>query len=97
MKRFIRELYYGNIDPQAKTFDRDSDYGKALGMLADHEQRLVELLTGEVKTLFSQYMDKWGEVLGMTAAESFTEGFRMGANFMLDAFLNGDGIFKDIQ
>ena len=96
MKSFIRELYYGNIDPQAKTFDRDSAYGKALETTVNKEAVLADLLPEKEKALFLDYVNAWDEVLGITAAETFVDGFRIGAAFMLDTFINTGSAFIDI-
>ncbi|MHB1314884.1 MAG: DUF6809 family protein [Christensenellales bacterium] len=97
MKSFIRALYFGNVDPQAKGFDRHSAYGKAMDAVAKNEGILTGVLTGNEKEVFLDYVSAWSEVLGITAAETFTDGFRLGASFTLDAFLNTDSDFKDIQ
>lgn len=37
MESFIRELYFGNIDPQARRFEADSQYGKS--MKKNHQRK----------------------------------------------------------
>lgn len=40
MKNFIEELYYGNINPQERYFDRKSKTGKSILAIADVEDSL---------------------------------------------------------
>ena len=42
MKNFIEELYYGNINPQERYFDRKSETGKSILAIADVEDSLNE-------------------------------------------------------
>ena len=43
MKNFIEELYYGNINPQERYFDRKSETGKSILAIADVEESLNEV------------------------------------------------------
>jgi len=88
MESFIRELYLGNIDPQARRFETDSRYGKALGVISENEELLSKLLKDEELRLFLDLMNAWDELTGITACETFTDGFRIGAAFVFDAFVN---------
>lgn len=97
MKNFITELYFGNIDPQAKAFDHDSSYGEILRVAEKNKELLCDMLTGKEKKLFLEYINTWDEVSGITTAESFVNGFRIGAAFTLDAFFHSDNHLKDIE
>lgn len=41
---FIEELYYGNLNPSEKRYDRDSQYAKALETFCKNEKILSEML-----------------------------------------------------
>ena len=97
MQNFIRELYHGNISPQEKCFDHHSDYGKALDIVAKNEELLIKFLDGKEKEQFLSYVDACSEVLSISNCETFVDGFRIGAAFVLDAFINTDNEFKDIR
>lgn len=43
---FIEELYYGNIDPNRKKFDKNTQFAEALKLFCENESRLNEVLTG---------------------------------------------------
>ena len=45
MKNVISELYYGNIDPQARGFKNGSFLKKQMAVLSESEAMLTEKLT----------------------------------------------------
>ena len=49
MKNILTELYYGNIDPQARGFKKDSYLQKQMNILSNCEEVLTESLTGDDK------------------------------------------------
>ena len=96
MYSYIRELYYGNITPNAKQFDRNSKYAKALQRMSDNEEKLTQMLSGEEKELFLDYVNAFGEVLSESVAETFVDGFRIGAHFAVDTFVSKENVFQPI-
>ena len=44
MKNIITELYYGNIDPQARGFKKDSYLQKQMSILSKSEAELTDTL-----------------------------------------------------
>lgn len=53
MKNIITELYYENIDPQARGFKKDSYLQKQMSILSKCEAELIDKLDGEEKKAFS--------------------------------------------
>ncbi|MBQ3265056.1 MAG: hypothetical protein IJJ15_05665 [Ruminococcus sp.] len=53
MKNFIKELYFNNIDPQARYFEKNSYLQKQMSTLSECEQILTEKLTGDEFLLLS--------------------------------------------
>ena len=47
MKNLIKELYYGNIDPQARGFKNGSYLKKQITILSESEALLTDKLTGD--------------------------------------------------
>lgn len=88
----LEELYYGNIAPETKCFDRKSKYADFVAIVSNNEEKLTSFLNGifkaeEKQHLFSQLMNAQSEILGFSEQERFIEGFELGARFMLDTFL----------
>ena len=47
----LKDFFYGNINPNEKQFDRNSEYGKAAAGLADEEEKLRSMLDQEADNI----------------------------------------------
>ena len=88
----IEELYNGNINPQSKCFDQNSEYGKLIKIICDHENKLTAYLNAvsdekEGQQLLSQLITAQNEMSCINEFEWFEEGFKLGARLMLDTFI----------
>ena len=90
MKSFSEELYYGNIDPQNSGFEDDEGVQRELRTISENEDYLADTLTGEEKKRFLDFADAWSAFNGDSTLDGFVTGFRLGARFMMDAFLSDD-------
>ncbi|MDD2294446.1 MAG: hypothetical protein PHC36_00065 [Eubacteriales bacterium] len=97
MRRMLEELYYGNISPNNKQFIRDTQFDKAMLVLSENEAKLTGLLEGQEKKLFLDLVNAQSEVNGVTAVESFIEGFRLGARIAIEVMNGEDGCLVDID
>lgn len=96
MARVLEELYYGNINPNTKSFKSGSGFQKAMRTVSENEEKLLLLLTGKEKELFLDLMNAQSEILGMTSLETFIEGFRLGAKFGIEITEKPNSCFVDI-
>lgn len=96
MKGFISELFYGNIDPQLREIRKGSQTERAMALLVKNEDLLTEKLCETEKALFLEYVDAYRIVLGCSELDSFIAGFRLGANFTYDTFINTDSPYKNL-
>lgn len=87
MSDFIKDFYYGNIEPQESTTNLTEKVKKSLSELAGKEVQLTSLLTGKEKELFTDYVTTYIKFSGLCNADSFTVGFRLGARFTYDTFI----------
>ena len=92
---FIEELYYGNVDPQARCYKPGSRPKKTQASLSDLEEILTQRLEGEEKHLFLAFVNAYGECMGDATLDSFLVGFRLGARFAYDTFVSDDAPFED--
>ena len=90
MSNFIEELYYGNIDPQARSVKQNRTVQEQMEVLMLNEEYLAQALTGENKKKFLEFVN------GETNLDSFIMGFRLGANFAYDTFVSTETPFKDL-
>ena len=95
MKYFIKELYYGNIDPQARGFKNASYLKKQMNILSESEATLTDRLTGEEKKAFLSFVNASDIILGASELDSFLVGFRLGARFAYDTFVDNNSPYCD--
>ena len=96
MTSFIEELFYNNINPQARMVRNGSDLQKQMEILADCEERLTSKLTGDDKKAFLAFFNAVGEVHGESQLDSFIVGFRLGARFTFDTFVDNQAPYSDL-
>ena len=96
MKDFIQEFYYGNIDPQARSIKQSKAVMKEMQTLNETEEYLTAKLKGEEKSKFLDHVNAWSVVNGESNLDSFIMGFRLGAQFAYDTFVNDEAPFKDL-
>ena len=96
MARFIEEFYYGNIDPQARSTKQNKTVQKQMEVLMKTEDLLTNALTDEPKKWFLDFANAWSVVNGESNLDSFIMGFRLGAQFTYDTFVNCEAPFKDL-
>lgn len=96
MKNFITELFYGNIDPQARGFKKDSYLQKQMSILSDCESTLTEKLTGDDKKTFLSFVDASNIVLRESELDGFIVGFRLGAKFVYNTFVDDTTPYDDL-
>ena len=88
MSDFIEDFYYGNIEPQECTTNLTAKVKKSLSELADKEEQLTSLLADKDKELFTDYVATYIKFSSLCHADSFTVGFRRGARFTYDTFID---------
>ena len=86
MANFLEELYYGNVDPQARGYRKGSHNLKVSKDINELEEKLTERLSGEDKSLFLDFCNAYGELMGESGLDSFIVGFRLGAKMILIPF-----------
>ena len=91
MSDFIEDFYYGNIEPQECTTSLTSKIKKSLSELAGKEEHLTSLLADKDKELFTDYVATYIKFSSLCNADSFTAGFRLGARFTYDTFIDKKG------
>ena len=96
MGNFIEEFYYGKLNPQARSTKENKAVQKQMEVLMINEEFLTENLSGESKKKFLEFSNAWSVVNGESNLDSFIMGFRLGANFTYDTFVNDEAPFKDL-
>ena len=60
---------------------------KKLNDLTELEKQISDKLSGEDKTMFLNYTDKYIEFTARSLTDAFVSGFRLGAKFTHDTFI----------
>lgn len=94
MANFIEELFYGNIDPQARGYRKGHRVIKVSNNMNDIEEKLTERLQGKDKDLFLDFCNAYAELMGEAEHDSFIVGFRLGAKMFFDVFCSDDAPFE---
>ncbi len=87
MSDFIEDFYYGNIEPQECTTELTAKVKKSLSDLASKEEQLTSILADKEKELFLSYVKTYTNFSSLCNADSFIAGFRLGARFTYDTFV----------
>lgn len=87
MSNIIEEFYYGNIEPQELSTEITPELKKKLSALVKKEEELTEMLPEKEKELFTNYVLAYNEFSSIGNSDSFISGFRLGAKFTYDTFI----------
>ena len=88
MANFIEEFYYGNIEPQALSTELTPKLRKKLSELVKKEEELTSRLSEGERELFSKYTCAYNEFSSLSIRDSFISGFKLGAKFTYDTFVD---------
>ena len=88
MQHFIEQFYYGNIEPQEITTELRAEVRNKLAALSKTEGVLAASLTDAESELFDKYLKQSGEFLCVSNADSFIAGFKLGAKFTYNTFVD---------
>lgn len=94
MANFIEELFYGNIDPQARSYRKGHRAAKVSRDINELEEKLTECLQDGDKDLFLDFCNANTELMGEATLDSFIVGFRLGAKMIFDVFCSDDAPFE---
>ena len=88
MANFIEEFYYGNIEPQTLSTELTPKLRKKLSELVKKEEELTAKLPEGERELFLKYTDAYNEFSSISICDSFISGFRLGAKFAYNTFVD---------
>ncbi len=80
----LEELYYGNIAPCERFAKKSSDYYAISQKLGEMEEKLLSGIDADIRKLYEQIVDKINEQYCIAEKETFIDGFRLGAQIMLE-------------
>ena len=96
MANFIEELFYHNIDPQARIVRNGSNLQKQMGLMSDYEEQLTRTLKDDERKMVLAFVNAVSEVQAESQLDSFIIGFRLGAKFVFDTFVDDTAPYRDL-
>lgn len=91
--KILSDLFYGNIVPNEKQFERNSEFGKAADELVKNEEKLRAMLDGDALAILDRMIQSQGTITGMTAEGYFIDAFQTGFRLAAAVFYEGEKPF----
>ena len=88
MSDFIESFYYGNIEAQSLTTELTPKLRRKLNELVKKEEDLASRLPEGERELFTKYINAYNEFSSLSICDSFISGFRLGAKFAYNTFVD---------
>ncbi len=82
----LEELYYGNISIAERAIKKGSEYDRLIKVGIEFENKLMKSMNKQQKELFENVFTTRFEQEDIMLTETFVEGFRLGAQIMLEVF-----------
>ena len=89
----LNELWYGNVAPSLRSFQRGSRYEEIIHALDECEQELLRVLPEKGSTPLKNMDDLYSELVDISERDSFIKGFQAGAKVMMDVLGQTDTQF----
>ena len=93
----LENLYNGNINPCCKTIKKGSEYDKLSKSLLEKEEHLIKDFNNDQKKLYESIFEDRFDQEDIYLKETFIEGFRLGAQIMLEVLTEPDKQLIDIS
>ena len=94
---FLENLFFGNVDPQSRAVNPGSRADKLRIYVTDHLPEIENALPDDQRGLLEKIFDAQSELDTITELDSFIVGFRLGAAFTYDTFVNTDTPYRDLN
>ncbi len=95
----IQDFYYGNLIPNERQIINGFEIRRVAKELDTAENQLRAILQPEAIPLMERYGKLQAELASLTEADSYVDGFKTGARFMLeildDSYENVKSIISD--
>ncbi len=88
MSNFIEEFYYGNHETQEMNTFLTSKVKSNHRKLTDKEEEIRNMLSNKDLKFFEEYVDLYRDFICVSCSDSFISGFKHGAKFTYDTFVD---------
>jgi hypothetical protein len=87
LSQLINELWYENVPPFEQCTRGDKRLKELLKLVARNREELDGSLTEKQKETLEKFEDCMNEMHSITERDAFSYGFRLGVQFMAEAFI----------
>lgn len=87
---YIKELYFGNLNPSLQQYTKSSRYSKLTQEEAETYKELSKKLSDDNKKLLERISEVHSDINYITCFDNYTIGFRDGSRLMIDILLERD-------
>ena len=94
---FLENLFFGNVDPQTRAVKSGSRADKLRIYITDHLPEIENALSDDQRGALDKSLDAQSELDTISELDSFIVGFRLGAAFTYDTFVNTDTPYRDLN
>ena len=84
MISMIKELWRGNICPQADSRNNSPEMKELMEYMARHHDNLLKTMTDEQKEVFEKFDDCWSEYMRLAEASIFEYAFKLGMQIAIE-------------
>ena len=85
--KILKELWYGNINPQGRDSQKDPRMEQALYLVVKNEDAMRAMLSDMQKEQFEKVSDRQSELTDLLERRAFSEGFRLAVKIMVDVII----------
>lgn len=82
--KILEDFYYGNIRPYERCVKKDSEYDRMRKEWQKFHEAFTENFSEDKMKKFNELIDLQGHMSEIVAAENYMQGFRHGAEMILD-------------
>ena len=80
----IEDLWHGNIAPNERFFEKDSEYAAVLHEVLRHSKDLRDRLNDEDAEILEKLTESMNEMCGIGERGAFVRGFTLGARIIIE-------------
>ena len=80
----LQDLWDGNIRPSERAIRYGSTYAALRHQVTEAETKFRQEMTEKGRSIYEDYCNKQNQLLELSEADAFIQGFRLGARIILD-------------
>ena len=97
MTNMLEELWYGNIDPNGRAYQRKNTSNAVFDKIERADNNICAILTEEQLEHFVKYKSEMEDIIATCEEEAFKDGYKIATRLFLSCFDKAEHIFDDIM